>query len=46
LPVKEVEPGVVVPVIPALRRLEREDLQFQASVGYVARPCFTKIKRK
>jgi hypothetical protein len=28
-----------MPIISALRRLKQEDLQFEATLGYVVRPC-------
>jgi hypothetical protein len=28
-----------MPVIPALGRLWQEDLEYQASLGYIVRPC-------
>jgi hypothetical protein len=34
----------LVPVIPALRRMRREDDEFQASLGYIVRPCLKKKK--
>jgi hypothetical protein len=33
-----------MPVIPALRKLKKEDLQFEASLGYVARHHLKKKK--
>jgi hypothetical protein len=31
-----------MPVIPALRRLKKEDLEFEARMIYIARPCAKK----
>jgi hypothetical protein len=33
---------VGMPVIPALRRLKQEYCKFQASLGYIAKPCLKK----
>jgi hypothetical protein len=35
-----------MPVILALRRLRQEDLEFKASGGYIAKPCFQKEKKR
>jgi hypothetical protein len=34
------------PVIPALRRLRQEDLEFKVSLGYAGRHCLRKKKFK
>jgi hypothetical protein len=34
------------PVIPALRKLRQEDLQFKTSLGYTARPCLKKNQKQ
>jgi hypothetical protein len=35
----------VVIVIPALRRLQHENCELKASIGYIVRLCFKKIKK-
>jgi hypothetical protein len=40
---------ICTPIIPALRRLRKEDHEFKASwllVGYTVRPCLKKKKQK
>jgi hypothetical protein len=32
--------------MPAFRRLRQEDLQFKVSLGYLARPCLKRKKKK
>jgi hypothetical protein len=33
-----------MPVIPALRRLKPKDLEFETTLGYIARPCPKSLK--
>jgi hypothetical protein len=35
-----------MPIIPALRRLRDSNFVFNAKLGYIARPCLKKSKKK
>jgi hypothetical protein len=43
---KSEEPGMrCKPIVPTLRRLRQEDLEFEARKGYTARPFLKKTKK-
>jgi hypothetical protein len=35
----------LTPIIPTLRRLKQEDLEFKVSLAYIGRPCLKKKER-
>jgi hypothetical protein len=35
-----------MPIIPAMGKLRQEDHEFEASLGYIGRPCFKQTNKK